>query len=372
MQLFLSLLAYFPLLLPFLYISSVFNPYEAPKFYAFIISMIPLSIWYWYVSRKKLPSVSLFGWVVLLFLGILLVADIFGLDPRTSLLGNTYRMQGFVLWFFSVVLFFLVYLLPTEHKEKLYKMTSSIATVTGFVLCAITLVQAFLLFVLHDSTIPHYQGRIVATLGNPNFLGGYLTMLLPFIILSIWKKNIWIKLFVTVMFGLSVFLTDSRSAVLATLVTMGIFGIQSLSKRKQVAIYGILGFISIMSLYVFSNSRANHRFSMWDNREIIWTEGIKAMSASPILGYGQDNYELIFPKDRFMKVDNAHNIFLEIGVGSGIVGLVIFGVILYLGFMRSELAVRLVLIAFIINASTNPVSVVQIILLWFLLGFLRH
>lgn len=125
--------------------------------------------------------------------------------------------------------------------------------------------------------------------------------------------------------------------------------------------------VFIVQLFQGEIRQANRK-SIWDNRSLIWSEGLKAISKRPILGYGQENFELVFPKERHMKVDNAHNIFLETAVSSGIIGLLLFITIIMVAFKKANFTIKMSLLAFLIVSQLNPLSIVEIALFWFLLG----
>ena len=109
------------------------------------------------------------------------------------------------------------------------------------------------------------------------------------------------------------------------------------------------------------------RTSVWDNRPYLWQTVLDGVIKRPLLGYGQENVEFLFPKT-YAKVDNAHNIFLEVAGASGLVGLILFVCILAIGLKGASSPVRLALFTFLIIAQFNPLSIPQIVLFWYLLA----
>jgi O-antigen ligase len=112
-----------------------------------------------------------------------------------------------------------------------------------------------------------------------------------------------------------------------------------------------------------------YRYSQWDNRFIIWNAGINSVIQKPILGVGQENFELIFPKNMHFRVDNAHNLFLETAVSSGLIGLFLYLLIICNSLKLAEFKIKLAIIAFLITGFFNPLNIVSIILFWILVGF---
>jgi O-antigen ligase len=101
---------------------------------------------------------------------------------------------------------------------------------------------------------------------------------------------------------------------------------------------------------------------------LIATVGLQALAKSPILGFGQENFEIAIESWKMHTVDNAHNIFLETAVASGIVGLLIFLAIIFVAFRNANFTIRMALLAFLIVAQFNPLSITEIMLFWFLLA----
>lgn len=118
--------------------------------------------------------------------------------------------------------------------------------------------------------------------------------------------------------------------------------------------------------------------SSFDSRNIIWAKGIEAGSTKPILGWGLENFELAFKSTlkpaefdlKNIRVDKAHNEFLEIFVNSGAVGLTLYIglVILALIRLRYNHQVMLGLIGYLIVASLNVVNINEYLFFYLALG----
>lgn len=354
-------------IIPLIYIPGIFNPYEFPKFIFFVA--IAVFLFFLRSSKVRLLDDRL-SILALSFLLIAFLADLIGLDPKISLLGSQYRHQGFITLLSGVLLFFTVRSFMKEQGISMYQIFERGILLGTFIICLISFWQAFSFYVMSDWRVPLYQGRIVGTFGNPNFLGGYLAMTMPFLLWG--KERLSIKVILLFMSLLTVFLSGSRGAILAVGLILLIFVIPRLAKRRfleQVfaCIMGIILIYMTLQFYQIGFLGLN-RDSFWDNRGIIWSQGAKAILARPILGYGQENFELVFPKERNMKVDNAHNIFLETAVSSGILGLLLFLAIIVTAVWQAGFVLKISIIAFLITAQFNPLSIAQISLFWFLLG----
>lgn len=359
-------------LLPFVSLSILPNPFELPKFLLFVIGVqLLLMLFLW--TKKKEKKIFLFSRLSILiyfFLGVMFITDMIGLDPRISLLGSEYRHQGFLTLLSGVLLYTIFRSLMVDNDQKrILNIFALLLLGSSLLLCFVALWQWIQLTILLQH-IPSYQGRIVGTLGNPNILGGYLLMILPFVIISrlYYSWFLSVKLFVAFLIIITIFLTGSRGA-LAGLFGMGVFFCYMKSKHvwQRIAIIGVFILLSLFFFVLIPQQRA----SIWDNRTVIWSYGAQAFFRSPLIGYGQENFELVFPRERRMKVDNAHNIFLEAAISSGIIGLMLFIAIIFTAFSKAPTVIRFSLLAFLIVGQFNPLGISQIALFWGLLGLIK-
>ncbi len=100
------------------------------------------------------------------------------------------------------------------------------------------------------------------------------------------------------------------------------------------------------------------------------SHSINLIKENPILGYGTESNEILFDKAFYesgfplsgLIVDRAHNIFLDITLWSGIVGLFLFVGFLYETYKNLDSGMKKVFLSFMIFASFQPLSVVHWIL----------
>lgn len=356
------------LLLPLIVFPKVFNPYEYGKFLIFVTGVEVVLFLNLIFSRRnfKIPTDKL-SILIYLFLFTTLIADLLGADAKTSLLGSDWRLQGFLTSFSGAVL----YVLLRNYSKLENSYFSKVALLSAFLISAVAIYQVFLFYFISDSNIETYQGRFVGSMGNPNFLAGFLAMLLPFVLLigPNRKYQPFLKIFVTGLVLIAIWLSGSRSGMMA--IGFIIFSSLIYCFREQKLKNFLVGVVAVCLVFFLFQTIKSERVSIWDNRNLIWEEGIKAVVKRPILGYGQENFELIYPVARNVKVDNAHNIFIETAVSSGIVGLILFALILFTAIKEASVPVKLSLGAFVISGFFNPLSIAQIALFWLLLGLTK-
>lgn len=362
------LLLLLPLLLPLVFIPAFPTEYELPKLIFFVISIQVLLI---LSIRRVYNHITLLAHdrvliIAGLFVLILLITNSVGLDPHISLLGSISRHQGFIM---IITLFEYIVLMRIYAVEKAFlskNIMILIYTLT-LLLSGIALGQFIMHTFLHIS-IPIYNDRIVATMGNPNFLGGVLTIGL-LLVLFCYRFNskllskILFILFQTIVI-LALLTTRSQSAILGLLLGYGIYAQLRINNAyKKVLIY-----LLVTLTFIFTVNSIRLDFSIWDNQLRIWPVAIQKITENPLLGYGQENFQLIYPEELLYAVDSAHNLLLEIALAGGIPALIFFTLLIFLSFKNHTPEMRSLLIVALFLAQFNPISVTQHVLIWFIFG----
>lgn len=377
MRLYRFILLIFFSILPFLALPGVYNPFEFPKF-ILTISVVQILIIIWVIYFTKSISYPLNRTMIILglFLVLLFLANTFGLDPAVSFSGGAYRHQGFLFFLSISILFFMTYSLFSSDKKLVWHSFTKIALIQFFLLTLYALYHFIQFYFFQNYSIPLFQNRIVTTFGNPHFLAGYVLMLLPiaFVGLSslpklLEKKKIILQTLLIAFAAMTIYATDSKSTILAA-VCMGFLWLASKEKtmknttlKKQFVPLLIAGAL-VSSAIILTTAR----YSIWDNRALIWESGIQSVIQHPFLGIGQENFQLIV-QENYYTVDNAHNIFLEIAVAAGIPAIILFLAFSYQTMKKSPLPIQLSIVGFFICASFNPISIPQFVLFFLLLSF---
>lgn len=357
-------------IIPLVVVDSIQNGYEYPKFIIFTSGSVFffLVLFIFVISKEIKIKFSRAHTALLGLIGVMLFVDLRGVDPAVSLIGTNYRFQGFLTLVTGVMIFFSISLWPKIYpRSKHFFLTGLV--ISSLIIAVIAIFHFVAIHFLGKLEIPRFDERVVGTLGNPNFLGGYLAVIFPFLYLQNTKfssvnlritsqiKNIILSIFI-----IAIVATFSRSALFA--IVISIISPIFVSRIKNKKVLFCIGLVLLLFFVCVGFLRG----SMYDNRTLIWSEGIKAVVSRPIFGYGQENFEIIFPKDRFMKVDSAHNIFLEITVAGGIIALSLFIWCLILIWKKAHFDLKLMLLGFLITAFFNPISIAQWLLFWVIGG----
>ena len=275
-----------------------------------------------------------------------LLASIFSVDQLFSFWGSPYRGGGFITFAFLFIFAILAFL---KFKEKDWKQAFILCVFVGVVVSLIAIIQFYGIPNPFFSNVP----RPSATIGNPITLGIYLSILF-FIALSllISEKNIkWKIIFATAIFIFlnAIFITSSRAAFLGMASGMILFFSLYPKQNKKIKI-GLITFLIICAGVVAYFNLANsfpkyleenklfvnitHRLSFKtifaDERFRAWETFSLAIKDRPILGWGPENQTVGFDKFYDSNVtwsswwDRAHNVFLDVGIQAGILGLLAY------------------------------------------------
>ncbi len=323
--------------------------FEAPKVSYFYFGILFIIIFWVFKLVRHLENLRLsktdlwyFGWLT-----FLLVSSIFGVHPLDSILGGSYRHQG-VLFFLGLWLVGkTIGILSDLQKKHLIKYI------------AISILVEAGIFFLQKLGGNLYFGNPLGTLGETNAVAGFLAIGSFFVFIVFPKVLFLIP-------AIAVFLTESRSGIISLFIVVGVY-INSLGKKPRVLF--IPAIFIVVALVVAFISR-NKLSSIFENRPTIWRLGIESVIKRPFLGYGAESgefvYNLSFQKEKIplngLIIDRAHNLFLDVAMWSGIIGLAFFLGWLIESFKAISFERKFAFASFIIYSSFQPLSVVHWVL----------
>ena len=186
-------------------------------------------------------------------------------------------------------------------------------------------------------------GRVVSTLENPNVLAEYLIMILPIAVAGFFVEKTLsgklLYLFAGGILGSCLIFTWSRGAWLGFLIAMMLF---LLMYSKKVLVVGLFGVLAIPFLPFVLPQSILDRFLSIGNlgdtstsyRVHIW-EGTLNMLRDHFLGgigVGTEVFGEIYPRYSLSGIEAAphsHNLYLQILVETGILGLILFLIFLF-------------------------------------------
>jgi len=316
-------------------------PFVGPKSLLIMaICQIVFFLWLFLAIRYKKYRPKL-NYVLIslgIFVLVLIISSLFGVDFSRSFWSKFERMTGLLMWFHLFGLF--LALSSTFRKKdwhKLFTASTISATIISFLaILEMAGIQRFM-----------YSGRGGSTLGNTSFLG---TVLLFNIFLAIWlfsqKKHIGWRIYfacASVLMFIAIYLSEARAAAIATIggiVLIGLlwWGFKLRKKIGKTVLAGalLLIIIGIVLLHVPGTFVNNKFVDMTGRARVVnWEMAGQAFSEKPLLGWGPENYTLAFNKYFnpcfFLEecggeiwFDRVHNIIYDILVTSGIIGLLAY------------------------------------------------
>ncbi|OIP96141.1 hypothetical protein AUK40_05260 [Candidatus Wirthbacteria bacterium CG2_30_54_11] len=305
----------------------------------------------WPDLRRPLVRPALLWW------GIFTLATFFSRTPSASFWGSYFRSQGWTTTTCYILIFLVI---STEMKP---------GRQINRLLCTLTLgslpvmLYALLQYLGLDPLIWQdmaYGSRVFSTLGQPNFLGVYLAMLIPLTCgLLLTARAVWQKTFCS-LFAISqltvLLWTGSRGAMIGLAAGLSCLLFLSIRTNKQ-RISAIIALSTLAAAVLLtaalpsplqSQVQKSLRLSSptADSRLFFLKGAILGIADRPLLGHGPESIYSTFPLyyDAHIALvdgvdsmpDRTHNEFADIAYTTGMIGLLAF---FYLLFRTAEGAI---------------------------------
>ncbi len=335
--------------------SKIFMPGVGDMFFPFITGknfffriIVEVLLVFWGVlavfEKKYRPKISPIFWAVLATLLVLILSTIFGENPYRSFWSNYERMEGLIG---HIHLFFYFLMLISVLKTEIDWHRFFYSTIfVSFIMSIYSYLQYFGQLEIHQS-----NERLDATLGNATYLAIYIVFHLFLIAyFALKEEQKWLKFAFVALFLFElpiVFFTATRGAILGLLGGAVIFaGIMIWKdKRKYVRRTAIgIGCAVLLVVALFFSLRntsfihknyvlkrfADISFSerTVTSRFTIWGMALDGLKENPVLGWGPENFNLLFNKYYSPTLwrqepwfDRSHNVILDWLTTGGILGL---------------------------------------------------
>lgn len=342
-------------LIPFLslYVANgLYFPFITGKNFAFRV-LVEIAFASWIVlaisDRRYRPRFSwTYAWYKS-FVFWMLIADLTAVNVHKALWSNYERMDGWVTLIHLLILLVVMgAVLSTENLWRKWWLAfvagSGIVTLYG-------IGQMLGLFGIHQGST-----RIDATLGNAEYLAGYLLFAIA---IALWqafetraKDQAWLKYSLIALAAVELvvlFATGTRGTLIALIVAAvvgSVLWILETGKKGRKGAVAILAVIVVLvgGLFVFrdasfvqNNPNVQRLASVFSLKQAlgpritIWHMAVEGIQEKPILGWGQDGYNYVF--NQFYEphmysqepwFDRAHNMFLDWSIAGGIPALLLF------------------------------------------------
>ncbi|MBI4709036.1 MAG: O-antigen ligase family protein [Candidatus Portnoybacteria bacterium] len=351
-------------------------PFVFPKTAAFQI-VVEIMLFAWLVlifdNPELRPKRSKILWALGIFLFVVFLASALGVDFAHSFWSNYERMTGFVtlLHYF----FYFLILSSVLKTKKDWFLFFDFFIIVSLMLSLFSLGQKFNL----DGFLLAGQGRVSATFGNPAYFAAYLLFaLFVTAFMFFQRQGRGLKIYYTAAFlfnFLILYWAATRGALLAFAASLLLFFLLMLFWPKgsgapeSVILFRrrmrLISLVCLVALILFGSLVYLSRNSPWikksptllrlatismqettsQTRLLAWKSSFNGFKEKPVLGWGWENYNVVFNKHFDPKMfptenwfDRAHNIVFDTLVTTGVLGLLsylaIFGAI-FLSLLRA-------------------------------------
>lgn len=368
-----KLLASIITITPLIIVPFYYDYFYFPKIF-FVYLVVSAMAIIWFLNRSNnILSIDFTEKMIIIYLVLMVISTAFSIDISRSIWGTPLREEG-IITILSYIFIFVAAKRNFQFERKHLKL---------FLVSAIIVASYGVFQYFGYDPIPRdpfrfkWEGRAFSTMGNPNFLGTYLTLILPISTYAyVYSKKI-VYLIVSGILYLSLLCTMTRSSWIGALISIvalaGYLIIYKYSIKHLTII--LLTFMAItFFINIYSDGRVFGRFltisndlgsviaqladyeSAGANRIFIWKRVIELIKQKPLIGYGLETLDLVFTDtyredilalfNRIIIFNKAHNEYLHIAVSTGIPSL-----IAYLAFVWSIIrkAVK--------NAKSNPMII---------------
>lgn len=349
------------LFIPLIGLNNLAFPFITGKAFTFrILIEILGGIWLLLAiaDKRYRPRFSWLLVAVLAFIGIITIADIFGANSFRSFWSGFERMDGLINLLHLAVYFLIAGTMLSTKKiwDRFLNTTIGVSAV----LSLLGLAQLAGMMKINTDA-----GRLDSTIGNAAYFGVYLLLhiFLAIFMLIRWQgkpKGRYIYGGVVLLHTIILYFTATRSAMLGLLggvfITTVLIALLERDHKviRKIAIGTILGIVLLIGGFILIRNQPFiqqnpilGRFAAISlsgakdqARYYLWSMAIEGFKERPILGWGQENFKLVFFKhydpalynDEII-FDRPHNVVLEWLVAGGLLGalgyLSLFGVVLY-------------------------------------------
>lgn len=394
-------------ILPLIFLPNqgVFDYYYFPRHFLLLICSVILIInaaLHWKDLKREfvLDKISI---ALLIFFGISAISIFFADNPYLAFQGNDIKYDGFITLFFYVLLFFTARTCKNIGNKAFYAMLGSASIIAIYGIAQFYGFDPFILEIDRFPNVPY------TTIGNQNFVGTYLVLMLPFSI-HYWlseRNNIAILSYILLFYCLLT--TMSRGPWLGFIISITLyFVILLVRKSLKLRQFALFLFVTIVVLLFFtavSEKSVLARFLLiffdfeliinnpnsavpGSFRWFIWRKVVELIKERPVFGFGFANLGYAFEErfsleildvfKRTMFIDEAHNEFLDIAVSTGIPSLIAYLAFLWFSFYKLlktyferinyNTAIIAAVFGYLIQSFFN-ISIVSVAyLFWILLG----
>jgi O-antigen ligase len=336
-----------------------------------LLFLIVLARFFW-IGNWQYRFKGIIFWLMAFLAAAWSLASFFSLDRAASLGGSYERQQGLLTLIFYLLFFLLLIFQLADFSQV--KRCISAMLLSSFFVCFYGFAQVFNFDPVRWQESFWSNGRIFSTLGQPDFLGHYLVLVIPFTVFALiffTRRNLVRILLLVLLFSqiFCLFFSYGRAAWLgmAAEIFLAVIGLLLIKGWKKIAIGLVVLTIVVSSLlFVFltnspvgkvdSISLSSRFLTSFDLRHgsvkarlNVWQGALAEIREENwqrrLFGFGPDELSSVFVRqyqsdwslDESINTwpDRAHDSFLDIILTFGFVGLAAY--VLFFGYFFFQL-----------------------------------
>lgn len=317
--------------------SKLMDPFNSPKFWilmvigSWLLGYLINNFLFNDKSAVKIPK-SIFI-ASMIFICSSLISGLMSDDKYIAFFGENLRRNGFLSYFYLVVLFIFCAKLGTRNFTHRYL---DMSLITAFVLIVYAIIQK-----TGNDFISwnNPYNSVILTLGNPNFSSALLSILFLLILTKVttnksWSLLVFLQIVLLILVFYCILATKSRQGLVSLLVGLLVFGIFYSFKISK--IYGALFTTTsalVSTLIVAGMLQKGPLESILYKpsvsvRGYYWRAGIEMFKDNIFFGVGLDSYgsyfrqfrEIGYPLNYGFNItsNNAHNVPIQLLATGGI------------------------------------------------------
>lgn len=329
------------------------------------------------------PKKSWMSAVASVFLVVVFIADVFGVNPHKSIWSNFERMEGF----FMILHLWMFYIVAGSVLVKKYWqhwMNTSVAVSVCIGLYGLAQLAGKI-------GIRQGADRLDGTLGNASYLAVYMLLNIGFALYLLLEKSKkrWAQIVYSLVILLDLFIifkTATRGTILGIVVGVIVSAIlyawkaneDKVGRKIAIALLGLVvlsgsSFYSIKDTQFVKNNVTLNRIASTTlqnaRTKYIWPIAFKGIQKHPILGYGQEGFNYVFNSYYNPKMwteeqwfDRAHSVFIDWFIAAGVLGFGLYVAlyvlsILYIWRGSFNLKEKVVLIGLVVAYAIHNLTV---------------
>lgn len=328
--------------------------------FLYIFALVLMSLFLLSLRTQSLEF-NIYYFFAAAYLGFILLSTLFSVDVGRSIDGRIFRHEG--------LLSLSSYIVILVSASKLYKFSQKhiyCFFASAFLISSYAIIQYFGFDPLPlDRLRSGWIRYAYSTLGNPNFMGSFLTLVLPLAVYGFLHTKRKTYLIISCVFYLTLLCTRTRGAWIGALfsgVLIVLVNLKNKNSLRRILVIFSAFLVITAGLNFYNNFETETRFTsiiedarlVFQNspnaersgstRIFIWKNSLKLIALRPLAGYGPDTFDIPFMQtysDQSYRyfgnliVDKAHNEYLQIAVTTGIPSLIAYLMLLLAVFVKS-------------------------------------